>query len=173
VPTTDSPIVGDFSTAAAAEGRVRLLRNLGQQTPPDTLLDSAGQPTTDPGVLYEDVPGTILPLGGSRLGYRGFALALLAESFATLLAGDETADPNRVQNNLALVVAAVDSEFASRADRMASYILASAPSGAEPIYLPGGPEQARQADSDSIAVDGLTWLAISERAAQRALRLPA
>lgn len=173
VPTTGSPIVGDFSTATASEGRARLLRNLGQQMPPDTLLDSDGRPTTDPGVLYGDVPGTILPLGGSRLGYRGFALALLAESFATILAGDETSDPNRIQNNLALVIAAVDRGFASRADRMASYILSSAPRDAEPVYLPGGPEQHRQAASDSVSVDDHTWNAIRERAEQRALRLPA
>ncbi len=82
VPTTQYPIVGDFSTAVAPEGRIRLLRDLGLQAPVETLLDAAGQPTTDAGVLYRVPPGAILPLGGERLGHRGFGLGLLVEAMA-------------------------------------------------------------------------------------------
>lgn len=167
IPTEGDPIVGDFSTASAPEGRIRHLQNLGLQAPPETLLDASGRPTTDPGTLYGAEPGSIMPLGGSRLGHRGFALGLLVEALATLLPGDETTDARRIGNNVAIVVTAVDSAFASRAQDMADYVLSSAQRGDDPIVLPGALEQQRRAAANTIEVDEATWTAIVERAETR------
>ena len=172
IPTEGAPIVGDFSTSSAPEGRIRRLQFLGQLAPPDTLLDSAGRPTTDPGVLYCKEPGTILPLGGARLGHRGFALGLLVEGLATLLAGDESADGSRIGNNVAMVIVPVDDGFCARARRMAQYVSSSVPSGGDPVILPGEPEQRHQAASLGIDVDATTWAAIVERAERRHVPVP-
>jgi uncharacterized oxidoreductase len=173
IPTSGWPIVGDFSTAAAPEGRIRTLRNLGRPAPEDTLLDALGQPTTDPGVLYSDPSGVILPLGGARLGHRGFALGLLVEALATLLTGDETADASRVGNNLAFAIIKVDAGYQSRADRMADYARSAAASGSARVLLPGDPERQQRSGANRITVEHTTWQAIAKRAARAGIALPA
>jgi len=164
VPTSQGPIVGDFSTAAAPEGRIRLLRDLGLDAPPETLLDANGAPTSDPGALYRDPPGTIMPFGGERLGHRGYALGLLVESMATVLAGDDTADASRVGNNLAFIVLAVDSEFRRRALDMAQYVQTSATRRGNPVSLPGAIERHRRLEANEVVLGDATWEAITERA---------
>jgi hydroxycarboxylate dehydrogenase B len=164
VPTTQQPIVGDFSTSASPEGRIRLLRDLGLEAPPDTLLDADGRPTTDARVLYGESPGAIVPLGGERLGHRGFALGLLVESLATVLTGDDTAELSRVGNNLAFLVIAVDPEFRARADRMAEYVQSSPPRADNPVILPGQLENYRRSSANEVVVGEATWDAIVERA---------
>jgi LDH2 family malate/lactate/ureidoglycolate dehydrogenase len=164
VPTSGAPIVGDFSTAAAPEGRIRALRNLGLEAFPSTLLDAEGVPSLDPEVLYRTPPGTIMPLGGEQLGHRGFALGLLVEAVATLLTGDETADPGRVGNNLAFVVIAVDAGYRGRADLMSEYILSSRPRDGARVALPGTLEREHRAQAAEVVVEDSTWVAIAERA---------
>jgi LDH2 family malate/lactate/ureidoglycolate dehydrogenase len=57
------------------------------------MLDADGQPSTDPGVLTTNPPGTILPLGGLSSGHKGFGMALLVEALTGGLAGHGRADP--------------------------------------------------------------------------------
>src|SRR4051812_31162967 len=62
VPTSTHPVVLDFGTSAAAEGKVRVYYiNNKAPVPEGWLQDSEGRPTTDPSVLYEPPLGTILP----------------------------------------------------------------------------------------------------------------
>ena len=49
-------------------------------------------PTRDPGVLFGERKGTLLPLGGLEAGHKGFALALLIEALTAGLAGHGRAD---------------------------------------------------------------------------------
>ena len=58
----------------------------GSSTPP-------AQPGHDPAVLFDDPPGTILPLGGLEAGHKGFALGLLVEALTAALGGFGRADP--------------------------------------------------------------------------------
>ena len=167
IPTGGEPIVGDFSTAAAPEGRIRYLRNMGFEAPPDLLLDRYGVPTTDPNVLYDEDPGTILPFGGLRAGHRGFALGLLVEAFATLLPGERTTDPRRFGNNVSLLTVSVDPNFAERATDMADYVLSSEARAEHQVMLPGIPELRSRLDRDTIQLDAETWHAIVELAARR------
>ena len=50
-------------------------------------------PTRDPGVLFTEPKGTLLPLGGLDAGHKGYALALLVEALTAGLAGHGRADP--------------------------------------------------------------------------------
>ncbi len=68
----------DFSTSATAEGKVRVKKNCRAILSPGWLLDSEGQPTTDPNSLYGNPPGSILPMGGEQ-AYKGFGLGLMIE----------------------------------------------------------------------------------------------
>ncbi|MCH7728148.1 MAG: Ldh family oxidoreductase, partial [Planctomycetes bacterium] len=86
VPHKDGPIVLDFSTCATAEGKVRVKKIAGEECPPGWLLDSRGRPSTNPNDLYDDPPGTILPMGGSQ-PYKGFGLGLMVDIFAGAISG--------------------------------------------------------------------------------------
>jgi uncharacterized oxidoreductase len=168
IPSSSDPIVGDFSTAVAPEGVIRVLRNLGMPAPDGTLLGPDGLPTTDPSVLYEDPPGTILPLGGMQLGHRGFGLGLLVEALATLLARDQTDDQERKGSNLAVLAISVDAEFASRTDRLIEYARSAEPiDPAVPVMLPGEREYRRRRQSQSVLVDQRTWEQVTAFAADR------
>ena len=73
-PTGGRPVVLDFSTSSLPEGKVRYLRDTGDTLPPDTLVDSEGNPSLDPGDLYDQAggpAGAILPSGGVQ-GYKGY-----------------------------------------------------------------------------------------------------
>ena len=48
------PIVLDFATTAAAEGKIRVARDKGVEIPPGQILDNQGRPSTNPNDLYDD-----------------------------------------------------------------------------------------------------------------------
>ncbi|MEO2022640.1 MAG: Ldh family oxidoreductase, partial [Pirellulaceae bacterium] len=86
VPSGDAPLVLDFSTSVTAEGKVRVKSIAGETCPEGWLLDSDGNPTTDPNDLYTDPPGSILPMGGPQ-AYKGFGLSLMIDLFSGALSG--------------------------------------------------------------------------------------
>ncbi len=85
-PAPGGPLILDFGTSATAEGKVRVKRIAGQLCPDGWLLDSEGQPTNDPNLLYGNPPGSIRPMGGDQ-AYKGFGLGLMVEIFAGALSG--------------------------------------------------------------------------------------
>lgn len=167
-----APVVADFSTSVAPEGVIRSLLHRGLSAPPGALRDAAGRPTDDPAALYASPRGTIQPLGGD-VGYRGTALALLVETFAALLAEDETEDLARAGSNLAMLAIDAGEAFAGRAARMGRYIRSSRPTDpARPVMLPGEREHRAAAAATDIAVDGPTWAALSQAARSAGIPLP-
>ena len=48
--------------------------------------------TDQPAALFADPPGTVLPLGGTEVGYKGFGLALMVEARTAALTGFGRAD---------------------------------------------------------------------------------
>lgn len=87
IPTQGDPIIIDTSMSTTAMGPVARLRQEGNRLPGAWLLDNEGNPSDDPNDLYTDPPGSVLPLGGMDLGYKGFALGLLVEALTSALAG--------------------------------------------------------------------------------------
>jgi (2R)-3-sulfolactate dehydrogenase (NADP+) len=80
IPARPRPVIVDMATSAVARGKIAALAKAGRELPPGWALDSAGEPTTDPGAALH---GLLAPLGGAK----GFALALLVEALAGGLAG--------------------------------------------------------------------------------------
>jgi uncharacterized oxidoreductase len=121
-PTGGHPIVMDFSTSSLPEGKVRLLRDTGEALPQDSLVDSQGRPSTDPGDLYDDngePAGAILPFGGAQ-GYKGFGLGLMAQILGSI-AASTPADL-----------------FGQELDAMVEYIRSAAPAvGDGGVLMPG------------------------------------
>jgi LDH2 family malate/lactate/ureidoglycolate dehydrogenase len=89
IPTQGDPIILDISLSTTAMGVVNRCRRQQQRLPHPWLLDSNGQPTDDPSVMSGDPPGSVQPLGGLDLGYKGFALGLLVEALTAALGGEQ------------------------------------------------------------------------------------
>ena len=92
IPTNGDPILIDISTSSTSNGLCNRLAATGEQLPGPWLIDRNGHTTDDPRVLDGQQGGAILPLGGTDLGYKGFALALLVEALTNALAGHGRAD---------------------------------------------------------------------------------
>ena len=87
IPTETDPIMIDLSASTTAMGTAALYRARGERLPGKWLQDRDGNVTDDPNVLVGDNPGTILPSGGIDHGHKGFALALILETFTQGLSG--------------------------------------------------------------------------------------
>ena len=94
-----APMILDISTCTIAEGKIRVALNKGVQVPENCIIDSHGQPTTDPRVFYADPPGSILPIAA----HKGYGLAILCEIMAGALTGGGCSNPQnagRVVNGM-------------------------------------------------------------------------
>jgi len=85
-PTGGDPVIADFSTAAMSMGKVGRMVRLGQKAEEPLFLDSEGNLTSDPNVVRQG--GSILFVGGERLGHKGYALSLWCEALTALAGGD-------------------------------------------------------------------------------------
>ena len=83
---TAPPVVVDMTTSATAEGKLRVASQSGLPVPTGMIIDSDGQPTTDPADFYRDNAGCILPLGGP-LEHKGYALGVSVDVLAGILSG--------------------------------------------------------------------------------------
>lgn len=92
IPTQGDPILLDISVSTTANGIVNRFNNQGQKLPGPWLLDNQGDLSDNPADLFSEPMGSVLPLGGSDLGYKGFALGLLVEALTAGLSGHGRAD---------------------------------------------------------------------------------
>ena len=171
------PLVADFSTSVMPEGRIRVLQAAGKTVPPDVIADHLGRPTEDPAAFYGSppwpAPGFLFPLGGALSGHKGYALALMAESFATLMSGDDASSPER-GNNLAIFAVRGDPELADRAERMVGYMKSAEPIDAtRPVMVPGEPELRHAERSSVLEIAHTTWLSLKKLAQDAHLPVPA
>ena len=96
IPTLGGPILVDISTSATSVGRTLRAQKEGKPLPGKWLLSPQGLPSADPADYFGDPPGSILPLGGADLGYKGFGLMLMVEALTNGLTGfGRKDDPGR------------------------------------------------------------------------------
>lgn len=170
-PTSGDPVVADFSTSVAPEGKIRFYRNEGKPVPDGWILDSAGRPTNDPAAFYGPPRGGILPLGGSA-GHKGFALGLLVEILGSALAGLAPQDPHVTGNGTCFVV--IDPAafcplevFRKLMDETVAYMKSSPPApGVAEVLVPGELEfrTLRKRRQEGIPVDETTLRGMQEHA---------
>jgi uncharacterized oxidoreductase len=143
VPGGTGPgILFDFSTSAAAAGKVRQLLLGGKHTPDGWLIDATGASTCDPAALFREPHGFLLAAGG----HRGFALSLLVEVLAGILSGAGCANPQPGPEELnGMFILALDPSwflpletFRAQVDQLTAYIKTSRPMpGMGPVHIPG------------------------------------
>lgn len=87
IPTDGDPILIDISASITTNGMASRLRREGKRFPGAWALGAEGRPTDNPEALFTDPPGTLLPLGGTDHGHKGYGLALLVEALTQGLGG--------------------------------------------------------------------------------------
>jgi uncharacterized oxidoreductase len=182
-PTPADPVVLDIGTCVAAEGKVRVCFNKGVPVPDGWLLDSRGQPTTDPGVLYREPRGTIQPLGGPQ-AYKGFGIGLLLDMLAGGLSGGGCSNPEtplRVANAVFFLLvdpaafAGTDYFLREVGGLAANVRNCPRAEGVAEIMLPGDPERKEKArrQAAGITLDDGTWGQLTAVAQQLKVPVPA
>jgi hydroxycarboxylate dehydrogenase B len=179
LPSGGEPIVADFSTSVAPEGKIRVCLNEGKPVPEGWILDAAGNPTTDPRSFYGPPRGGILPLGGAA-GHKGFALGLLVEVLGSALAGVSASDGTVRGNGVCLLV--VDpatfcplEEFLRRINETILYIKSSPPAPeVREVLVPGELEfrTRNRRLAEGIPIDEPTLSAMSEWARRLGAHIP-
>ena len=181
-PTAGDPVVLDFGTSAAAEGKVRVHYQKQTPTPAGWLVDHHGKPTTDPGVLYADPRGSILPFGGDQ-AYKGFGLGLLVDMLCGGLSGgrcSNPADPLAGVGN-AVVFALFDpaafggtEQFLAQTTGLCEYVRGCPTADGQAITLPGDPERRCKAErlKAGVAIPDGTWKLLTDCAAEHGVAVP-
>ena len=159
-------VVLDFATSLVALGKVRVALNKGETLPEGTLIDSTGQGTTDPAVMYTDPRGAILPFGL----HKGYGLAFLCELLAGAFTGGGTVstvpyEKDRITNNMLSIfidpaqlpgAAGLEAQVAAAIE----HVKASPPADPDlPVLVAGEPELAHRAQrkAEGIPIDSTTW----------------
>jgi uncharacterized oxidoreductase len=183
-PTSADPVVLDFGTSAAAEGKVRVQLQKKEPCPEGWLIDAAGKPTTDPAALYAQPGGSLVPFGGAQ-AYKGFGLGLLLDLLCGGLSGGACSSPKYPmagQGNAAVFVLFDPAKFGGtdhflcETDGLTEYVRSCPTAAGVPaITLPGDPERAAKAKrlADGIAVPDGTWELIGKAARELNVSLPA
>jgi len=169
--SSGEPIVIDMTTTVVAEGKVRVKRNRGEETPDGWLIDAEGKPTNDPNVLYGEPLGSILPLGGAAAGHKGYGLNVAIELLAGVLSGSGCIGKDqRLSNGVLLIILDIAQflpleEFYKESDIFIQHVKSSPPAeGFDEILLPGEIETKvkNQRAQDGIFVEEETWEQILE-----------
>ncbi|MGI9484718.1 MAG: Ldh family oxidoreductase [Geminicoccaceae bacterium] len=154
MPTEGDPILVDISASITTNGMTGRLKNAGERYPGKWALDAEGHPTDDPAAVLEDPPGTILPLGGTEYGHKGYGLALMIEALTQGLGGYGRAD-GKADWGASVFIQVFDpdafggfSDFTKQTGWIADACRAtpSVPDG-EPVRLPGERALARKREA--------------------------
>ena len=92
-PTAGDPVMLDVCQSITTNLMTRRLHAEGRRFPGQWAVDNQGLPSDDPGVLFTEPPGCLLPMGGVDHGHKGYALGLLVEALTAGLSGHGRADP--------------------------------------------------------------------------------
>ena len=167
-PATDGgpPVVLDMATSVVAGGKIKVAYNKGVPLAEGRVIDAEGKPSTDPGVIFPDRKGAMLPVGE----HKGSGLALVCEILSGALTGGGASDPatasqQKIKNNMFSVIFdpqgfGADIPFAAELDRFVAYIKQSPPQpGVDAVMVPGEPERRSRAirEKDGIPLDDTTW----------------
>lgn len=151
-PLAEGGVVVDISASITTNGMSNRKRAAGETFAQEWLIDARGRPSNDPQVLFDQPPGTLLPVGGQSHGHKGYGMALLVEALTGGLAGHGRADaPEGWGATVYLTLHDLDAfggkaAFLRQMDHIAERCRANTPIDAsKPVRLPGQAGLARRA----------------------------
>jgi hydroxycarboxylate dehydrogenase B len=170
------PYILDFATSRMAHGKARVSLNKGEQAAPGYLIDAAGEPTTDPAVVFPPLPmGALLPFGE----HKGAGLAFIVELLSAGLAGgalikDKPARSWIINSLFGILMdpARIDpggTGQQARLDSIAAFLREASPQDPEnPVLAPGDSERTLRAARarEGVQIDEETWSQIVAAAVQ-------
>ncbi len=138
----------DMATSTIAMGKARVANLSGKQVPEGSVIDSQGNPITDPTVMFSDPAGSLTTFGQ----HKGFGLALLGDILGGAFGGGGAYLPERevqgrIINNMMAILIDPDvfggaEEFGIDIDRYIDWVKASPPAeGFDTVLMPGDPER--------------------------------
>lgn len=182
-PTSADPILIDVSASITTTTTTQLLAKRGENYPEAWGLTAAGDPTDDPREITER-GGTMMPLGGTLKGHKGYGLALMVDLLGQGLSGKGRANtaPGPLAQSAFLQV--IDPEFFAGLDaftEQADWTAAAcrgnppAPWASGPVRVPGDSANAkrRKALASGVPVAETDWQRIASHAARLGVALPA
>jgi uncharacterized oxidoreductase len=171
IPATDEnpPFILDMATSRIAMGKARVAMMREEKLDFGYVIDAAGEPSQDPGVMWAQPQGSLMPLGD----HKGYGLAMVCEFFAGMLTGGGTLQPENqtsdtTTNNMFAVIMdpkrfVEDSYMKHEVDAMIAYAKASPPfDPSKPVLVAGEPERIKRAAmlKDGIDIEENTWEAL-------------
>ncbi|MEI6306422.1 MAG: malate/lactate/ureidoglycolate dehydrogenase [Deltaproteobacteria bacterium] len=180
VPATaeNPPVLLDMATSRIARGKAMVAMNRGEKLAEGLIIDSDGEPSTDPSVMFRSPGGALLPLGE----HKGYGLAFICELLAGVLTGGGTIQPGNprngsiINNMMTFVVdpgRLVDHAWMqAEIDAVTSYIKASPPfDPAVKVRIAGDPEREKFAERSAkgIPIEDVTWSELLQAGADAGL----
>ena len=167
------PILLDFATTNAAQGKLMVARAKKEPVPPGWILDKDGNQTTNVEDFYAG--GVLLPYAG----HKGYAMSVVVEMLAVGLSHGESASQDARASCLFVAcfdptVFRPDGGFTDTVERTADRLKAVPPApGFSEILLPGEPEARARAERsrNGIPLPDATWEAISGVAGDLGVRV--
>lgn len=160
-PADPLPILVDVSTSMLTNGMVAKMKRERRMLDAPWLLTADGEPSRDPGVVFETPPGTVLPLGGLEAGHKGYGLGMMIEVLSGCLSGFGRAEPHGGWSASVFVMAIKPEAFGSTEAyrKQVNWLVdacrrASPRQGFDRVRLPGetGNERRAAALRDGLAV---------------------
>ncbi len=141
-PTNGQPVIIDTVTSICTFSKVREHLNTGEPFPYPMVQDKNGKASTDANVINDG--GSILPIGGTEYGHRGYCFSLMVEMLTQGLSGHGRADDvTRWGGNVYIQVidpqafAGIEA-FKTQMDKLSELCKASRPAeGFKEVMLPG------------------------------------
>jgi uncharacterized oxidoreductase len=162
----EAPVLLDMATSGIAQGKARVAFNRGEPLEAGLMIDSAGEPTTDPRFAVVPPYGALLPVGE----HKGSGIALVCELLGGALAGGATwHQPHQGQKQVlnGMLAILVDPQALGTADNLREQAMAfidwvrqSPPgSGIDHLRLAGDAEREQRAHrlAHGVPVDANTW----------------
>ena len=159
----------DMATSRIALGKARVAMTRGEPLGEGLAVDAEGRPASDPGVMFAEPRGALLPFGQ----HKGSGLALMCELLAGGLSGGGTIQPGNprqesiVNNMLAILIdpaRLVDLDWLrSEIDATVSYVKsARVADPADPVIVAGDMERrnVRSRTASGIEIDDTAWTEI-------------
>ena len=180
-PAADHPVLIDTCASITTVSKVREYVNSKRQFDHPWMLDGAGNPTTDPNVVNQTPKGSILPVGGSDHGHKGFAMALTVEMLSQALSGHGRSESvTRWGGNVFLQVmdpeafAGLDA-FTTEVDALNTACRSNPPApGVRHVRIPGdrAAEMLTRSRTEGISLPDEVWTRVTEAAGVLGVRLP-
>ncbi len=177
------PAMLDITTCVVAGGKFNVKQARDEQLPEGWLVDSQGEPVTDPNRVRNDKTTAVPPLGGAQFGHKGFGLAFMVDAIAggLTLAGCSKAPPNEGGNGFLAMVIKIDDfipldAYTQEVEGLIEWVKSSAKApGVQEIYIPGEIEQQNRKRmlKDGIYIEDTTWNEMTETARSLKVDIPA